>query len=824
MVFGLEAMAQAVRAVTGVVCLDAVIIEDIELARPIIVSEENGVEIEIHALVLEQSNGDTEGEAASQIAVQIRTEQTDFSIDHFSAVFVLEDEGKEIEFFHQDIPEKFVPLDLLPEDDLYKGGILFQGPLYQKIEQVFQLDSKNCLFSIRASVDPAEGAEEERVLGDPFLRDTLLQSGQVPIPRDLCLPRSIQRIERFPVQWKDDKKDELILGKIVIEEHEREYVSSSVIVFNKKGQVLERFTGYMARIIDHQKNNPTAEELVAPGQRDQRILLEELKKRESILPVHCMLPGLSSYFFPCLQYMKKEERRKKELPFIKNALAPFLDEEDGRIEISWSQKGKPFLAVPADVGVHFSLTHNEGTIICSVGQGVQGCDLESIVDRSMEEWQGLLGEGTKDVLASLLEQGDSLQWAGTRLWTVFECIFKALGVRPNVKLLRLIEKKGDTVLFIYAGYCVLTFPVQLTLRAERMLAVVVPEKICQDTLVEQVPRPGTIDVGLNATGSITHEFTTTFLEGRGAKGKVYFTNIPVWMGELRELALLPIAEPLVRDMKSGKWGMVTNLSSFSVEQQLDSYDTVVGEVRLLENTDLSRSFLSLAFNWFKKQNDGSLIQAISGELATTWVKVEGHGKVKRHDLPDYVTAYFEGIFRSPEYTETPQKERHVFFTKASSLFTATVSTKRQCLLFQQDFLTSREDSNLVGNIYFSNYYKWQARVRDQYFARKIAEPLTRKCSGDFVCVHAEVYHLQEAMPYEIIEVSMYLYELFAEGCTLYFEYYSVSEHGVRLRKLAYGEHTALWIPEGQELKSEGPFTPMPEEYLTHFIERIGRGS
>ncbi|MCI5191354.1 MAG: DUF89 family protein, partial [Candidatus Electrothrix sp. AS4_5] len=41
-----------------------------------------------------------------------------------------------------------------------------------------------------------------------------------------------------------------------------------------------------------------------------------------------------------------------------------------------------------------------------------------------------------------------------------------------VHFLRLLEKKDNTVLFLYDDCCLLTFPVQLTLREERMLAVV----------------------------------------------------------------------------------------------------------------------------------------------------------------------------------------------------------------------------------------------------------------------------------------------------------------------------------------------------------------
>jgi acyl-CoA thioesterase FadM len=293
------------------------------------------------------------------------------------------------------------------------------------------------------------------------------------------------------------------------------------------------------------------------------------------------------------------------------------------------------------------------------------------------------------------------------------------------------------------------------------------------------------------------------------------------MGELRELALLPISKLLIQDMKSRQWGLVTNRSFFSVERQLDSYDAVVGEVRLLGDTDLSRSFLSLAFEWFKKQEDGSLVRAFSGTLATTWVKVEGHGDVQLADLPEYFRSYLEELFRSQGDIALPEKERYSFFSRASSFFTATALTRKQNMLFQQRVVTSREDSNLVGNIYFSHYYTWQARVRDHYLATQLPDISLQNPGGDFVCVHAEVHHLQEAMPYEIIEVSMYLYELFAEGFALYFEYYSISEHGVRLRKLAHGEHSAVWIPEGQELSSEIPSVTMPEEYLSHFMKIVG---
>ena len=42
-------------------------------------------------------------------------------------------------------------------------------------------------------------------------------------------------------------------------------------------------------------------------------------------------------------------------------------------------------------------------------------------------------------------------------------------------------------------------------------------------------------------------------------------------------------------------------------------------------------------------------------------------------------------------------------------------------LFSQLTETSLEDANIVGNIYFANYYAWQGRVRDRYFYDLIPE-------------------------------------------------------------------------------------------------------
>jgi acyl-CoA thioesterase FadM len=283
---------------------------------------------------------------------------------------------------------------------------------------------------------------------------------------------------------------------------------------------------------------------------------------------------------------------------------------------------------------------------------------------------------------------------------------------------------------------------------------------------------------------------------------------------------------LLKDMTSRQWGMVTNMSSFRIEQYMDSYDRIIGEVFPMDDTNLSESFISLAFKWSKKRKDGSLLQIASGKLSTTWVSVEGYGIVKKAPLPKYFSDYINTLLnKTPlpqiNHAEWAKKNRRIH-SKMVLVFISDITNRKQYLLDKQVFQTSMEDSNLVGNIYFSNYYSWQARLREKYLFTQWPDIFQQNNKGEFTCVHAEVNHLQEAMPFETIRVSMYLNELFEEGFTLYFEYHSIGGQGQK-RKLAHGVHTAIWTSANLQPTTINP-KQMPENFIAHFRTMIDKGT
>ncbi|MCP4627565.1 MAG: SDR family NAD(P)-dependent oxidoreductase, partial [bacterium] len=201
-VFGLEAMAQAVAHVTGVTGFRGLRVENLVLRRLVVVDPEKGTDIIIWAQTRERAA------AEDRLAVRagIFKAGADPDSDFFSATFVLGsmDSPAERPF---DFPHK--PLDINPPTDLYRQTLLFQGPRFQRIDQVHVLerptDESGTVVISTLPPDPncaklafAGPDHQHFILGDPFQRDNLLQSAALLIPQDTSLPISIRRWDIYP--------------------------------------------------------------------------------------------------------------------------------------------------------------------------------------------------------------------------------------------------------------------------------------------------------------------------------------------------------------------------------------------------------------------------------------------------------------------------------------------------------------------------------------------------------------------------------------------------------------------------------------------------
>ena len=478
-VFGLESMAQAVAYVMEQPSFTTVQIEDIRLERPIVVAPERGTQIEIHAEVLERPTKD----APKRVHVTIKTEQTGFAISHFAATFVLDAQsspGENESTIAPALPK--TPLNIDPPKDLYTW-LLFQGPRFQRLQTVFNLSAEQCVFQAYRQVTSgvsSDRAEGPFLLGDPYCRDSLLQSGQLVIPQALCLPIHIKRLELH--QLKHHHEGEFI-GVITPQAQDGQTYFSDVVLMTQSGEVLEKLHRYQSRILDHQPDHPTAAELANPSERDTtrvQQVLAQYADEFKLTP-----PALALAYGPDLHQFSVAERRQYEQPIFQQAIAQRMESDAAMPDIQWTATGKPMTVQTAGPALEVSLTHDAQLCLVVAEHTPQGCDIEPIVHRSRTDWLALLSVARNDLLEQLIAQGDELDVAGTRLWCAVEALQKASGDSHIGLTVKRASQAG--VLLSHNArpeLQVLTFPLELTRRPRRMVAVV----------MASAPVPSTVSV------------------------------------------------------------------------------------------------------------------------------------------------------------------------------------------------------------------------------------------------------------------------------------------------------------------------------------------
>jgi len=117
-----------------------------------------------------------------------------------------------------------------------------------------------------------------------------------------------------------------------------------------------------------------------------------------------------------------------------------------------------------------------------------------------------------------------------------------------------------------------------------------------------------------------------------------------------------------------------------------------------------------------------------------------------------------------------------------------------------------EETNLVGNVYYTNHVSWQGRVREMFLrdhAPDIIDELSRGLSLATVRVSCE--YLAELNAFDEVIIRMRLGELTQSRITLLFEYWRTS--GAAEELVARGEQQVACLHrEGERLVP----TPVPK--------------
>lgn len=109
-----------------------------------------------------------------------------------------------------------------------------------------------------------------------------------------------------------------------------------------------------------------------------------------------------------------------------------------------------------------------------------------------------------------------------------------------------------------------------------------------------------------------------------------------------------------------------------------------------------------------------------------------------------------------------------------------------------------EETNVVGNVYFSNYFVWQGKCREAFLRQYAPEVLDdfKKGFGMITKESSCVFHT-EAFAFQDLLIQMSQERLSRMAVTMVFDYYRVQDDELIL--LAQGKQTAMWISPDHRL-------------------------
>jgi enediyne biosynthesis thioesterase len=106
---------------------------------------------------------------------------------------------------------------------------------------------------------------------------------------------------------------------------------------------------------------------------------------------------------------------------------------------------------------------------------------------------------------------------------------------------------------------------------------------------------------------------------------------------------------------------------------------------------------------------------------------------------------------------------------------------------------SFQETNLVGNVYFAQYFAWQGKCREAFLrdnARQVLDDFRR--GFGMITKESTCRYMREAFAFDHVLIEMFLEDLTRVGVTMRFDYYRVGP-GAEREMLAQGSQTAMWV-------------------------------
>lgn len=123
-----------------------------------------------------------------------------------------------------------------------------------------------------------------------------------------------------------------------------------------------------------------------------------------------------------------------------------------------------------------------------------------------------------------------------------------------------------------------------------------------------------------------------------------------------------------------------------------------------------------------------------------------------------------------------------------------------------------EETNLVGNVYYTNHVRWQGRCREMFLREHAPDVLADLGRGlALVTTHVSCEYMAELAPFDEVAIRMSLGALKQNRVTMLFEYWRRTDCGEEL--VARGEQQVACMRREGECMLPVPVPPSLREAL-----------
>lgn len=388
-VMGMEAMAQAARVLVG----DAAPTQfhDVRFEQPVVVTAGRKTTIRVAALAGEDG-----------VRVTLRSSETGYHTDHFTARLVVEEPGFTDPVDHATHDrDLLVPVDVAV--DCY-DEIMFQGPRFQAVRSYSSIEATSCI----ARIDISDRKDwfgtylpADLLLTSPAARDAFMHGIQVCVPEATLLPAG----------------GEALLGRPVPADHDHLWLHAreracegdtfwyDLCAVDDHGHTYAEWHGLELHAVRTSRGDgPWRPELLGPY----------LERRLRVGHDGGLRVGLQRDGSPSDLPGDGLSRRRAETARVASTLLGMP------ADIAYRDDGRPSLP-----DRHLSASHSDGVTMVAIAADALGCDLQTVAERDRQTWTDLLGGDGVDLASRCAETtGEGFDTSATRVWAAREAITK----------------------------------------------------------------------------------------------------------------------------------------------------------------------------------------------------------------------------------------------------------------------------------------------------------------------------------------------------------------------------------------------------------------